>query len=93
MIYLVAGQSNMERSMDSIQNSTEEIAYSAAFTNIRMYKVKRMTSDTEQEDLMETEWLKWTNSSDSDQLYHFSAVCHLFARSISEKIGMKVGGT
>ena len=35
------GQSNMEWPMISIYNATEEIAASAPYTNIRMYKVRK----------------------------------------------------
>ena len=49
-----------------------------------------MTNDTPQNDLVTEDWTVWADSSDSALLGSFSAVCYLFARSISEKIGNKV---
>ena len=49
-----------------------------------------MTNDTPQDDLMEENWTVWTDSSDSILLGEFSAVCHMFARGLTEKMGNKV---
>ena len=43
-VWICSGQSNMERAMSSITNATEEIAASAIYSNIRMYKpAKKVT--------------------------------------------------
>ena len=79
----------MEWRMSQIYNATDEIAASAEYDNIRMFKVKKMTSDVEQEDLMQEDWTAWADPSDPN-LESFSAVCFFYARSISDMIGRKV---
>ena len=37
-VWICSGQSNMEWNMNNIFNSTQEIADSASYTNIRMYR-------------------------------------------------------
>lgn len=85
-VFVCSGQSNMQMAMVSIFNATEEIAATAAFSNIRMYKVKTMTSDTEQDDLMIEDGAMWFKS-DEPYVKGFSAVCLLTARYISEILG------
>lgn len=84
------GQSNMEWSMGQIFNSSEEISNSAEYTNIRMYKVKHMTSEFEEDDLLEEDWDSWSDASDPARLGGFSAVCFLFARTVSERFEPRV---
>jgi sialate O-acetylesterase len=91
-IFVCSGQSNMEWSMGGIFNATEEIAASAEYTNIRMYNIASMTSDTEQEDLINLSWDSWSDPSNTGRLSGFSAVCFLFARSISDRIGKRPFG-
>ena len=77
--------------MDSITNSDQEIADSVGYTNIRFYETYRNTADTEQEDLMENGgWTSWEDPTNQDKLAAFSAVCFLYAREISDRIGNKV---
>ena len=85
----LAGQSNMERRMNQIVNSDQEIADSIGFTNIRFYQLTHNTADTEQDDILGG-WDAWEDPTNQDKLAQFSAVCFLYAREISERIGSKV---
>lgn len=76
----------MEWSMGEIYNSSEEIVASASYGDIRMFDVDHMTSDSEQEELMTTDgWDAWRSASEGEWLSAFSAVCFLYARTISGK--------
>lgn len=76
----------MEWAMSKIFNSSQEIADSASFDNIRMYRVARMYSETEQDDLISEQWSSWADPSDAARLGEFSAVCFLFARAITQEL-------
>ena len=58
-VWICSGQSNMEWNMNSIFNATEEIADSASYTNIRMYKANLFTSEVEEDDLVGGGWGGW----------------------------------
>ena len=75
--------------MGQIFNSSQEIEASAGFTNIRMFKLALMTSETAQDDLIKLDWDSWSDSTDASRLSDFSAVCYLFARKISQELGMQ----
>ena len=87
-VWFCSGQSNMEWKMASIFNSTEEIAASADYTNIRMYHVGRATADTPQDDINAPEdWDGWYSAADSEKLTYFSAICFLYARYMTDQLG------
>ena len=81
----------MERKMIQIENADQEIADSAAFTNIRFYMISHNTADTEQDDVMANGgWDSWEDPTNQNKLATFSAVCFLYAREISQREGNKV---
>ncbi len=82
----------MEFEMASIYNSSEEIAGSSGYTNIRMYDLAHMTSEVEEDELLAEAdgWDRWADAADGDRLALFSAVCFLTARTTSDFIGGKV---
>jgi sialate O-acetylesterase len=88
-VYVCSGQSNMEWSMGQIFNATEEVAASAEYTNIRMYRINYLTSDTEQDDLISEIWDSWSEPTDVGRLNSFSAICFLYARGISQKLSRR----
>ena len=86
-VWFCSGQSNMERSMSSIFNATEEIAMSTSYTNIKLFTVGRQTSDTPMDQIPSNSWDRWVDASDSDKLGQFSAVCFLYARYMYDQLG------
>ena len=58
-----------------------------------MFRIQQMTSSKEENDLLEEEdgWQEWASpaTDDGDRLMHFSAICFLFARGISNYLGNK----
>lgn len=86
-VWVCSGQSNMGFSMGSIFDSAAELAQIAAdYPNIRMYKVKTMTAESPQNDLMQEEWNTWKKSNES-AISGFSAVCLLTARYMADVLG------
>ena len=76
----------MHWTMSGIFNATEEVANSAGYTNIRMFAVDEQLSDMEEDDLIEGHWDGWYTPDDSAKLKQFSAVCFLFARSMTDRL-------
>ena len=85
-IWFCSGQSNMDREMSSIFNATEEVANSAGYTNIRMFAISEQKSNTEQDDLTGDHWDGWYMPDNATILNTFSAVCFLFARSMTDRL-------
>jgi len=79
-VYLCSGQSNMVFKMKQIFNSTEELAASAGFTDIRFTVLQLTTSDVELEDIEPK--IPWSDPSQSGLLESMSAVCFLYARNL-----------
>ena len=74
--------------MDGIFNADEEwerLAYE--FPNFRLMKVKLMTSDTPQDDLMEEDFGIWAKTVNKGYTDRFSAVCLLTASYMAEILG------
>merc|ERR1712223_219180 len=86
-VWVCSGQSNMQWNMGGIFNSDEEIAAMADYPNIRMYFVKLMTSDSPQDDLVAEQWTKWAQTSESNMVKLFSAVCVLTAKYMADQMG------
>ena len=81
----------MEKGMGYITNAKREMALSAHYNSIRFYKAFHNAAAAEQDDLMNSGgWKSWENPSNQGKLAVFSAVCFLYAREISNKIGNKV---
>ena len=89
-LWICSGQSNMEWNMNNIFNATEEIANSASYTNIRMYKANLFTSEVEEDDLVGGGWGGWYSPDDPNSLGQFSAVCFLYARSLTDRMAAQV---
>ena len=64
-----------------IENRTEEIAASQNYTNIRFFRVGKLTSDKQENDLIGERdgWTEWASpaTDDGDMLMDFSAICFL----------------
>lgn len=86
-VWICSGQSNMEWPMSGIFNGQEEIAKMAEYPNIRMYKLKWMTSDNQENDLLEEDFTRWAKSNETEYISPFSAVCLLTARYMADTLG------
>ena len=86
-VWICSGQSNMVWPMYAMYNGTEEIADSASYTNIRMYQANLETSPNEEDDLIGGGWGGWYNAAEASKLRTFSAVCFLFARQMTDRLG------
>merc|ERR1711970_58348 len=88
-VWICSGQSNMVFAMNGIFNHTEEIAAAAAYKDIRLAVIERVTSDVELEDVGTS--TKWTDPSDTRALGHFSAVCFFYAMNVYDELGVPMG--
>ena len=86
-IWICSGQSNMVWPMYAMYNGTEQIADSVSYTNIRMYQANLNTSANEEDDLIGGGWGGWYTPDKTSKLRTFSAVCFLFAREMTDKLG------
>lgn len=86
-VWICSGQSNMQWKFGDIFNATEEIEKMKEYPGIRMYQVKMMLSQEQQDDLMEEDWIIWANTSESVVVSQFSAVCLLTARYMADILG------
>ena len=77
----------MQFTMNGIFNSTEEIAMMPEYPGIRLYRLKSMTSDEPQDDLMEDGFITWANTNDANIVKTFSAVCLLTAKYMADVLG------
>ena len=86
-LWFCSGQSNMNWPMQSIFNATEEVANSATYTNIRFFIVADQESTEEEDDLIGGgKWDEWNTPDVASRLNPFSAVCFLFARSMTDRL-------
>ena len=85
-VWFCSGQSNMNWNMNQIFDAEEEVANSAGYTNIRMFDVTTQQSDLEEDDLVGGHWDGWYTPDNAAQLNKFSAVCFLFARSMTDRL-------
>ena len=86
-VWFCSGQNNMHMGMQNIFNATEEVANSAGYTNIRMFTANMQDSSEEQDDLIEgARWDSWDTPDLASRLNPFSAVCFLFARSMTNRL-------
>ena len=77
----------MQFTMNGIFNSTEEIAMMSEYPGIRLYRLKSMTSDEPQDDLMEEDTIQWSKTNDTAMVNLFSAVCLLTAKYMADVLG------
>merc|ERR1712123_177173 len=80
-VWICSGQSNMEQNMGNIMNSTEEIAASTKYDQIRYMVVANTVSADVDDDADIQVQVPWSDSA-SPNLKSMSAVCYLFARNI-----------
>jgi len=91
-VWLCSGQSNMELNMDHIENAEEEIADSALYGDrIRFMTINHQWLNVSMDDYDPNIKISWTTADNSAKLKLMSAVCFLFAREISDKIGVPLG--
>ena len=91
-VWFCSGQSNMNWPMQSIFNATEEVANSASYTNIRFFVAGEQESTEEQDDLPEGgKWDEWNTPDAASKLNALSAVCFLFARSMTDRLSPSGG--
>merc|ERR1712062_930369 len=76
-VWVCSGQSNMGWAMRGVTNRTEEVAKTAEYPNIRMYRNERMYNDTPQDDISEEYFDVWAKSDDADHVLLFSSICLL----------------
>ena len=86
-LWFCSGQSNMDWPMHKIFNETEEIANSAPYTNIRYFQVNNQESTEEEDDLIDGgRFDAWNTADEANRLDSLSAVCFLFARSMTDRL-------
>ena len=76
----------MNLPMQSIFHAKAEVANSAGYSNIRMFAVTTQKSNVEEDDLIGGHWDGWYTPDNVTQLNKFSAVCFLFARSMTDRL-------
>ena len=86
-IWVCSGQSNMEFTMNEVNNAKEEIE-KAKYCNIRILTVQKSLSGGPEEDLPPGS--SWKEVS-PESIRGFSAAAYFFAREIHEKTGFPVG--
>jgi sialate O-acetylesterase len=96
-VWLCSGQSNMHFMMKEIINGTEEIEASIKYTDIRFMTASGVSppplvpDDTDDLRPMPYDMEAWYNSSNTDALGEYSAVCFLYARNIYDKLKIPIG--
>lgn len=86
-VWICSGQSNMEFQVSSVNNAAQEIA-SAAYPQIRHFKVGNSVAQTPEEDLVhESSWKPAT----PENAGAFTAVGYFFARELYKQLGVPVG--
>jgi len=84
-VWVCSGQSNMQWTVRS-SNDAEEETKNANYPNIRLFSVKRKTSQNPLDDVGG----KWTSCSPTSVL-HFSAVGYFFGRHLHKNLNVPVG--
>ena len=97
-VWICSGQSNMEFSMGGhanwdqggVFNSEEEIAKTAEYPNIRMFKLQLQANAEPQDDLNNLDFEYWAKTDDVNAIKRFSAVCLLTARYMADVLGKEM---
>ena len=86
-VWVCSGQSNMEWRMSGILNADEEVAKSAEYPNIKLFRTNHMTASDPQNDLQTDPLIVWEPTSNANAVRQFSAVCLLTARYMADALG------
>ncbi|MEM9984062.1 MAG: sialate O-acetylesterase [Bacteroidota bacterium] len=84
-VWLASGQSNMEWSLNRVENGEQEIA-AADYPEIRLFKAERRTARTPQDDL-HGEWVVCT----PEAVAEYSAVAYFFSQTLHQRSQLPVG--
>ncbi|MCW3806876.1 sialate O-acetylesterase [Plebeiibacterium marinum] len=85
-VWVCSGQSNMEWTVDNVNNSDQEIQ-EAQYPNLRMFNVQKHVSQHPAKDIAGGEWEVCSPAS----VGHFSAVGYFFARHLLKDLNVPVG--
>jgi sialate O-acetylesterase len=91
-VWICSGQSNMEMSVTSSNNSDEEKA-KATFPNLRLFTVQKRQADAPVSDILDAQGKPvagWKECGPAT-VGGFSAVAYFFGREIHQKLGVPVG--
>ena len=86
-VWVCSGQSNMEWRMSAIFNASQEVQKSAEYWNIKLYRVQHITMTEPQDDLVAQDFDHWADTSESNMVSLFSAMCLLTAQHMSDVLG------
>eukprot|EP00301_Raphidiophrys_heterophryoidea_P026486 c915_g1_i1.p1 GENE.c915_g1_i1~~c915_g1_i1.p1 ORF type:complete len:574 (+),score=149.16 c915_g1_i1:43-1722(+) len=105
-VWVCSGQSNMAFLLENAFNGTEQVTNSTNYPLIRLFAVKKVTSQTAQDELGGVE-LPWSIASpaatsmnhhqsiafrvDDDNWLYFSAVCWFFGKELFDKLRVPIG--
>ena len=84
-VWVCSGQSNMAWSVNTSNNSEEEIA-AANYPNIRLFHIPQRASGLPVADV-HAQWRPTT----PDSVRHFSAVAYFFGRHVHKELGIPIG--
>jgi sialate O-acetylesterase len=85
-VWICSGQSNMEWSADLKINNSEEEVKNANYPNIRFFHVKKLGSETPQENC----FAKWETCT-PETMHSFSAVGYFFGKNLHQNLNVPIG--